>query len=275
MDIVSSRSCQQFIKSSEDIKAICKPLEKLGITFCTYIRIDENGKKIYLSNNGSWVEHYYQHKLYTSSLFEMNPGQYQSGYLLWPSESNLAVFKHGVEYFNTANGITFIDKRNGMTEFYLFSGKASNIWLNTFYINNVDVLKRFIAYFKEKSLRCIVELERNNMFVVNPDIIKAHNIEKYFIPASIKQSLCDFEQEFNGAALKNIKNEFYSLAKREKECLYYLTKGKSAKQTAAILSLSPRTIETYLDNIRRKTNSVNKLDLLSKMDAYKDLLFID
>lgn len=55
------------------------------------------------------------------------------------------------------------------------------------------------------------------------------------------------------------------LTQREIECLTHLAVGKSAKQTASIMNVSPRTIEFHLDNIKEKAQCRTKLELLSKV----------
>lgn len=58
----------------------------------------------------------------------------------------------------------------------------------------------------------------------------------------------------------NLKKKFYLnnnyhkifLTYREIQALYYSVQGKSAKQIGKILNLSPRTIECYLDKIKKK-----------------------
>jgi DNA-binding CsgD family transcriptional regulator len=58
-----------------------------------------------------------------------------------------------------------------------------------------------------------------------------------------------------------IQNKF-KLSNRELECLYYILRGKSAKQIAETMSLSKRTIESYVENIKNKCGSHTKADLL-------------
>jgi DNA-binding CsgD family transcriptional regulator len=48
------------------------------------------------------------------------------------------------------------------------------------------------------------------------------------------------------------------------DCLYHLVKGKTMKQIAAALSLSPKTIEHYLDIIKRKLNCYSRSELIEK-----------
>ena len=66
--------------------------------------------------------------------------------------------------------------------------------------------------------------------------------------------------------LVNLENVIFS--PREIESLYYLCQGKTAKQTAQLMSISPRTVETYLDTLRSKTGCINKLALISKFSRY-------
>ena len=42
------------------------------------------------------------------------------------------------------------------------------------------------------------------------------------------------------------------LSRQERKCLFHLAKGKTAKETAALLCLSPRTVEAYLEQIKNK-----------------------
>lgn len=52
------------------------------------------------------------------------------------------------------------------------------------------------------------------------------------------------------------------LTTRELESLFCILRGKTAKQTAAILNLSKRTIEFYINNIKNKFGCDSKSDLL-------------
>ncbi len=54
------------------------------------------------------------------------------------------------------------------------------------------------------------------------------------------------------------------LSQREMQCLYQATRGKTAKQIAKALSLSNRTVEHYLDNIKNKMGVSSKAELIAK-----------
>lgn len=53
--------------------------------------------------------------------------------------------------------------------------------------------------------------------------------------------------------------------RREKECIQYLLYGMTAKEIAKELKLSPRTVETYLENIKTKIDCFSKTQLIQKI----------
>jgi DNA-binding CsgD family transcriptional regulator len=55
-----------------------------------------------------------------------------------------------------------------------------------------------------------------------------------------------------------------TITKREKECLQYLTQGMTAKEIAKVLELSPRTIEFYIENMKKKFGCVKRTELIVK-----------
>ena len=55
------------------------------------------------------------------------------------------------------------------------------------------------------------------------------------------------------------------LTQREADCIYFLVQGKTIKDTAEELLLSPRTVEFYLKRIKDKFNQPNKKTLLATL----------
>lgn len=54
---------------------------------------------------------------------------------------------------------------------------------------------------------------------------------------------------------------------REAGCMMQLILGKTIKETARILKISPNTVQKYLVNMRRKTSSHSKSELITNMLA--------
>jgi DNA-binding CsgD family transcriptional regulator len=55
-----------------------------------------------------------------------------------------------------------------------------------------------------------------------------------------------------------------SLSSRQQECLFLLTRGKTAKQTARILGINHRTVQTHIDLLKSKLNCHTKEQLIEK-----------
>lgn len=53
------------------------------------------------------------------------------------------------------------------------------------------------------------------------------------------------------------------LSVREKQCLFNLSRGMTAKESGSNLKISPRTVEDYLDKLRSKFHCKNQAELLS------------
>ena len=79
--------------------------------------------------------------------------------------------------------------------------------------------------------------------------------------------LSQFDDQLNLSThhytLKGNENK-YALTNRECECVFLLIRGKSAKEIGALLSLSTRTIESYIEHIKNKMDCKNKAELLVK-----------
>jgi DNA-binding CsgD family transcriptional regulator len=54
------------------------------------------------------------------------------------------------------------------------------------------------------------------------------------------------------------------LTRREEECLFYLLQGRSMKVMGSILTVSPRTIESYIEKLKSKFGCHNKYTLIDK-----------
>lgn len=58
------------------------------------------------------------------------------------------------------------------------------------------------------------------------------------------------------------------LSKRELECLQFLCQGKSSKEIARDMSISHRTVETYIINIMNKTDTKKRLEVVARFTSF-------
>lgn len=54
------------------------------------------------------------------------------------------------------------------------------------------------------------------------------------------------------------------LTEREDECLFYILRGKTTKEVAKLLNISPRTVETHFNNIKQKLICSNRSQVIEK-----------
>jgi DNA-binding CsgD family transcriptional regulator len=53
-----------------------------------------------------------------------------------------------------------------------------------------------------------------------------------------------------------------TLSEQQVKCLCHLTKGMTCKEIGSVMGLSPRTVEFYIDIIKRKTGNKKRSSLI-------------
>ena len=170
------------LSSPAEIEEICAPLKKINIETFIYIKNYKNGKLIHLSNRGNWLEHFYERNFYKIGPFEKLKDIYKEGVLLWSHLSGKQVMREAKEYFNMAHGITIVEKNfDGSDEFYSFGAGKDNPEVVIFCLNNIDMLKRFILYFKCKAEKILKHAEQNKIILPpncsNPSYYKSMGVK--------------------------------------------------------------------------------------------------
>jgi DNA-binding NarL/FixJ family response regulator len=81
----------------------------------------------------------------------------------------------------------------------------------------------------------------------------------FFSPAIARMLADDFTRQMQK---KGVADSYDLLTEREREILQLLAEGKSNKEAAAALSVSPYTIETHRNNLMQKLNLHNTAELV-------------
>lgn len=265
-----------FIKSSQEIIEICKPLELLQINHFTYQKQFNDGSRISLSNKPKWIEDYYNLKLFQTSLFEGDCLLYKPSYEVWLGDHDLEVYRHGKQYYNTSHSITISEPQQDGCAFYLFSApdycRQSIIYLG----ENKDILYRFILYFKDRAAKLLNKAEKNKL-ILQP--VNNHDSLNYLsFKTTVNHDMNDKKREFYKATriykyfFEDAEQTGVKLSKREVDCIIHLLKNRTASETADYMSVSRRTIESYFENIKIKLNCTTKMELLDKLKGHPFLL---
>lgn len=249
-----------FLTSAQEIDEILEPIKPYGVTTFTFMRKFNDGKQIYLSNNAAWVEDYYNEALF-GQFISNHPKNYQTSYLIWPQNSDLTVFQLARERYDSGNGATFIKSHEDYTDFYFFSGQTENTKLVNFYINYTDVLEKFILYFEDRAEKIIAKSNQTKIILPKPDQKKIDEETLVSISDSeIEQTL--HKLRLRKYRLKQKKYQGVKLSGRELDAISYYMNGLTAKETAKKMGISPRTVESYFENIKYKLGCNNKDEIV-------------
>jgi DNA-binding CsgD family transcriptional regulator len=234
-----------------------------GITHFTYVKIYNDGSRCSLSTNAEWTESFFKNKFYMLASHETDINKFKSGYLLWlaANETDQKVISFSREFHNIDNGITIIERQASSCDFYHFGSTRDNYKIINFYINNIDLLNKFILYFKDKASKLITEAKNNK--IILPDIKKPF----------YNKVLSKFKDENSANFLEmcKINRIFFEdngllqyLTKREFDCLLDLIQGKTAKEIARKLNISSKTVEYYLGKVKIKLGCYTRAQLIHK-----------
>ena len=254
---------------TQDLIALCQPLTALNITTFSHLRSYHNKQFNVLCNNQEFLTNYFKKQYYNADpCVQVKPESTDIGqFLVWDvidCRGKTAAMIQDSADFNFKHVFTIIKKQPDFTEFYHFGTHLIESSINQFYVNNLDLLDRFITFFKRsigqfKSLSKAYEQRFHANELSTPDcsswdkwpqLNKVHNQRQDFLKAI---SMPD-------------KNK---LTNREIEYARLLLLGKTAKEIAVHLQQSPRTIEHRVDGLKSKLYAKNKTDLIIKL---KDII---
>lgn len=156
--------------------------------------------------------------------------------------------------FNLDGGAILIQRSNSAVEFFGICTRE-RASLQKLCLNHPQILKSFAGYFKKEMRSILAKMESEASSLADlkgddfyckdpicPDVASGQRLSFF------KGIGCDVER-------------LEKLSQREKECLKFLIDGKTAKETASLLGLSRRTIESYFENIKNKLSCETKQEV--------------
>lgn len=245
-----------FNKISE-IQQICQPLQLLGMTGFVYKRLYSDGQYIDLATDAEWADFFYK-KLYEAHYqpVEIQDLHFHSEDIsLWSLNQQNAIWKDAGDYFNHARGITLYEHHAQFTEVFCFYSDVDHCRTDEFLINNIDILKRFCAYFIQRAKPIITQAEKKRFVAPSINVAKTIAKEALLIPDHYDDFLKQTELE-----KVPVDYEKY-FSQREMEVLHWMSKGKGGDQIASILNITPRTVKAHVRNMKDKLLITNQFQL--------------
>lgn len=256
-------------QNSQKIKDICEPLNKIfNISHFGYIRHFDDGSYLIVSNSPGYLESVacYDYS-FSSTYFKSMPKQfskYETHKIIWPQGVGDELIEK-LQAQNIHNCFNINKENNGNLEVYFFGANKHYPLITDLYQHNFYILEEFIDYFHK------VGQDLCNSSDITKQAISPYLRKYYPQIANIFELSTPWEQDFihfNSVLHTKIQEEIYSITKRnflslrEFQCLSSLSIGKTAKEIALTLNISPRTVETYIDKIRFKIKCNNKKEII-------------
>ncbi len=194
-------------------------------------------------------------------------------WFIWSSQENHKHISHYAS-LNVCNGATIYWRGNNSLKSIQFSTSRNTSFstASNFYLNNKEKLEGIakILYNNVDSLLETIDdtpkARLNPDFKCNYDSTQFMSSSINFSPPSLAKKLMKNSLIFQG--------EEVSLSPTQEKCLYYLVRGKTAKETGHLLGIHYRTVEEHIERIKNKLGCRTKSDLIEKAFENDFIYFI-
>jgi DNA-binding CsgD family transcriptional regulator len=163
------------------------------------------------------------------------------------------------------NTLSLYRKNGDSIEGFYFTSKRCNYKIIKEYIHNMELFERFTFYFKEKfaDILLVEEMKKASSLTISPLLF-----EKSLITASPEEEI--IQNFISDTPIQklflSVNGEDTGLTLQEFKCLAWLSRGKTVKEIGRILRLSPRTVESYIENIKYKIRVGSRSQLIDIFD---------
>lgn len=241
----------KFFKSpyAKRMLALCHPLKQaLGIDTVWYSAIGAKGEFAHVSNTPENTRHYFENEGFLNNPFLRHPRNFSEGFYHLSDVAETTYLdsqkKHN-ETFGIDHLLFLSKKQKTKCHIFGFASTQKNLPLPTIYLNHSSLLDQFTDHF----------LEEVGTYSMEPFQVE--------LPALVGSSFFADNKVLQDSMSNFVTSLGYQkLSAREKECLVWFLKGKTAQQTADFLNLSRRTVETYFENIKDKLGCYSKAEIL-------------
>lgn len=146
-------------------------------------------------------------------------------------------------------------------ERFTFGSSSPDIkQLNT-YLNNCALLDKFIVYFRDRAAKLINAAWQTRFIIKHPQTSHTFLLHDESYHAQARDQFLE-SIEPQHYSLQNKQHYAVLVPKSEMRCLTFLGQGRSAKEIASLLNISPRTVETYWQRSKIRLDCYTRKELL-------------
>lgn len=244
---------------------ICEPFfQRYQLTSFAYSRVYPDGSRTELWSDALALDHTYFKTKYILGAYTPNYFLEErfavlqlkvSGYPKILREKYTQQLADQRDYFNNDHSFIVVNREPSFCEYFIYYAPREAHSILNFYINNLNILDNFAAYFKSAAADLITIADNHR------------------IPAP-RCSLIN--QRSNSFAPNCSKDLFYhstKLSQREQEIAALLIKGKVAREVGDLLHISKRTVESHIEHMKQKANCHNKSELIGYLCNRRTQIF--
>lgn len=248
------------VTAAKYIREICKPIRKIGLTNFMHDITFGKGEISMLVSNEQVFQFYHHHKIPTICTNEtgriLEPGLYLNK-ILESNYKDCAVLmpllpKIGQQFKQNygQHSVHIATKENDCQHFYsLFFDLSEKHFLH-WIVNNGNFLKDLIENYNFKSRDIILEAKIKENRITLPSY---HEFLNHDASNTLTTRL---------GVIHKLTNMPIHLSRQQSRCLLLLLQGKSAKHISLDMKLSHRTVEHYLENIRKLLGCASNKELV-------------
>lgn len=246
---------------TQEVVDLCAPLSHLDITTFSHLRLSGDKSFSAISTNPAFMENYVKQRYYNADVHADPKHCHLLNCLMWDrieAKGQTADMLQDAADFQFKHIFTVIQQQPSQVDFYHFGTHLDSPSIYQMYINQMDLLGKFIDHFKDK-------------INVSPTLNAAYEIK--FELDSDKQTFSEGEGGFFLEDVKKI--EFLNdivmrqtniqFTARELSLIPLIVRGLTAKEIGMFLGISYRTVEDYLGIMKHKLRARNKADLISQL----------
>lgn len=251
----------QYLIHAPYVKEIITPMQVADIAGIFYVRIYPDGTIINLANNADWTNFYFQqlktghysHKDIVDQCFTY------SGVSLWEFNKANPIWQDAKRYFGYSNGVSICENHANFREVIGFYSAKDDQAMNHFYVNQMDMLKKMKQYFKTQAQELIEQAEHDRL-LRQDSVFPSFELGSAVSLKTPNEGL--FQNEKSTVVMHKNTGLPIQLSPQRSQCLIHLLQGKSNQQIAGDMHLSPKTIEHYLEMLRKELGCHTSKDLI-------------
>ncbi len=252
---------QIHTKYYDKVHLLTKPLRDFfQIPYFSYQKIYLDGRYTLMANHPDFLEYYLSKCFYAYDPFLISPHFYNEGKTTYVISDEFCHFdeqtKETLSEIESKYGfyenILIIIKNFDCYEVFVFSLSSKGRKGIQAFFNYYDLFDKFIHYFQTNMCN-----ELGEIYEIGINIADIRNMN--FNPIQKDESQNMDKNDLRESFIKQVSPEEYELMKRmkkltnrEAECLYWMSKGKTAHETAMILDISKRTVEVFREKCKFK-----------------------